>query len=70
MIVAGWPSFRFSFVENYNVLVFISLAFAFERLGAKHWKQIIGEQVVLVRYRAEELKVISDRIQDGSGSSK
>ncbi len=70
VIVAGWPSFRFSFVENYNVLVFISLGFAFERLGAKHWKQIIGEQVVLVRYRAEELKVISGRLQNGSGSPK
>ncbi len=69
-IVAGWPSFRFSFMENYNVAVFISLAFAFERLGAKHWKQIIGEQIVLVRYRAKELKVISDKLQNGSGSSK
>jgi hypothetical protein len=69
-VVAGWPSFRFSFMENYPVPVFISLAFAFERLGAKHWKQIVGEQIVLVKYHAEKLKTISSKLEKRSGNSK
>jgi hypothetical protein len=50
--------------------VFISLAFAFERLGAKHWKQIVGEQIVLVKYHAEKLKTISSKLEKRSGNSK
>jgi hypothetical protein len=42
------------------------VAFAFERLGAKQWKQIIEEQVILVRWRESDIRGVGTR--NGSGT--
>jgi hypothetical protein len=41
------------------LLIFV--AFAFERLGAKQWKQIIDEQVILVNANASDLRTMSKK---------
>jgi hypothetical protein len=52
---------RFGWAPNFVPIVLLFVAFAFERLGAKNWKQIILEQVELVNFKAEELREISRR---------
>lgn len=61
-LISGWSSSIESFMENYIVPVFLLLAFAFERLGAKHWQQITSEQNILVKDRADYLAEISKKL--------
>jgi len=60
-MIVGWSRFLSCFMENYAVPAFFLLAFAFERLGAKHWNQIICEQIVFVRHHAIYLVEISNK---------
>jgi hypothetical protein len=38
-----------------STLLLCTLSYLFWRLGDKHWKQIIGEQIILVNVQAEDL---------------
>jgi hypothetical protein len=61
-IVAGWSSFLKSLTDDFLFPIFLLLAFAFERLGAKHWKQITREQIILVRDKADYLTETSKKL--------
>ncbi|MGA7217084.1 MAG: hypothetical protein WBX38_02150 [Candidatus Sulfotelmatobacter sp.] len=52
--VSGWS-------PNVVPPLLIFVAFAFERLGAKQWKQIIDEQVILVNANAVDLRTMSKK---------
>jgi hypothetical protein len=55
----GWAYFTVCFMRDYSVPIFWMLAFAFERLGAKQWEQIISEQIVFVRHQRDYLTEIT-----------
>lgn len=59
--IAGWPNFLACFTRDYLVPTFFLLAFAFERLGANHWNQIISEQIIFVRHQSKYLLEIADK---------
>jgi hypothetical protein len=42
-------------------VILILTAFSFERLGAKQWKSIIREQIVLVNAKAADLREMSKK---------
>ena len=59
MIIGGWGSvlsFRFAFGKiGWTPLILMLLGYLFWRLGEKHWRQIVSEQIVLVNARAPKL---------------
>lgn len=50
---------QFGWKPDVAPIVLVFAAFALERLGAKQWKQIIQEQVILVNARASDLRDMS-----------
>lgn len=61
IFIAGLPSSWECFSKGGGVPALLILAFAFERLGAKHWKQIISEQVIFVKHESEYLNEITKK---------
>jgi hypothetical protein len=58
-IGGGQTSLLISALADYRMWLLFILAVVFERLGLKQWTAIIGEQVTLVRDRAEAIRRIA-----------
>jgi hypothetical protein len=39
-----------------TIITLFALAYVFERLGAKHWKAVINEQLILVKDKSQEIR--------------
>jgi len=68
-LLAGWQGLKESIAKDYSVPCFLLLGFAFERLGAKHWQQIISEQVVFVSHRDDYMQEIKAKLNGRLGDS-
>jgi hypothetical protein len=55
---------------GYLPLILCIISYLFWRLGDKHWKQIVGEQVILVNNRATKLIEASKRYDQTSPSGE
>lgn len=69
LLLSVRPLKSFGLVAACQVLGLLILSIAFERLATKQWKAIIGEQIILVREKADDIRKVAECYQQGAAEN-